>query len=763
MANGTTLFMAGAEVTRLGNDLINYGVKNILFSYYYILTMRREAVIEKWMNDNPHIIWFLDSGAFTYAQKYQESPGLLPPLRQYLQRYFSYIEEYGHRWCRITEPDMDIAGVDPDKVARWRNQMLDRWGDLNITPVWHRTRGIDEWESYLADPRVKTLAMGSGDFNDVGLSRRLIMQAQEVGKPVHGFGMTRINTVLKHLPVDSVDSSVGGESLVWVKDSEGSVECLPIRQLYERWGGGEFNEGTRTLTVARDGDRNVSQWAPLQNVVRHKVTKPFCRLTLEGGHRLTVTGDHSLFRVDAAGDFVEVKPGDLSVGDWVASARNPVWGGEGLDSCAVTTFKNHGPSGLSLAEETEIEFDDTFLRFVGLWLADGSYGGLSIQLSLGDSECVEVVRTMADRYGRKLTISPNGVDIRFSCARLVRVMKELGLRGESHTKTLPKWFWSLSRKQAGELLKGYFSGDGSGGNNPYVTTVSRRLWKQLTQAVPAVIGDFVQVKWSRERRSSFGGMARPSGRVTVSSARAKKSFLQHIGFLQAYKRESVVLVEECRGGYVNQIPSELAQETLFYQDKVTAYGSPIAVKAERVMRRTHPAAFHPAVLSEDMVYLRVQKVEWLRLKEREVFDLSVPGTERFLANGILVHNTSWVFGQKAGTLYIFRANKFIVLPKDKKGQRRMYRAYFRNIGCDPQKVIDDDLYEVRKANILAWRGLAERLEFMKRMGRQTHGLENQVWAAVGDEMVPMGRRRPPPLPKAREAEGLIFVPKDRSQ
>lgn len=208
MANGTTLFMAGAEVTRLGNDLIRYGTKNILFSYYYILTMRREDIIRKWMDENPQINWFLDSGAFTYAVKFAEG-GVegLPPMRQYLQRYFSYVEECGHRWCRITEPDMDIAGVPEDKVERWRNQMLDRWPTLNITPTWHRTRGVDEWYKYLEDKRIKTLAMGSGDFEDVGLSRRLILAAQSLGKPVHGFGLTRINTVLRHLPVDSVDST----------------------------------------------------------------------------------------------------------------------------------------------------------------------------------------------------------------------------------------------------------------------------------------------------------------------------------------------------------------------------------------------------------------------------------------------------------------------------------------------------------------------------------------------------------------------------
>jgi hypothetical protein len=139
--------------------------------------------------------------------KHQQEPEKLPPIKTYIKRYFAYVEETGHRWCRITEPDMDIAGETTERVEGWREEMLERWPYLNITPVWHTCRGVDDWYRYIYDKRIKTLAMGSADFGDLGLSRRLILLAQQHGKPVHGFGMTRINTALKHLPVDSVDST----------------------------------------------------------------------------------------------------------------------------------------------------------------------------------------------------------------------------------------------------------------------------------------------------------------------------------------------------------------------------------------------------------------------------------------------------------------------------------------------------------------------------------------------------------------------------
>jgi hypothetical protein len=59
MATGTSIFLAGAEVQQLGDALMANRVKNVLFSYFYILTMRRESAIARWMDDHPYVNWFL--------------------------------------------------------------------------------------------------------------------------------------------------------------------------------------------------------------------------------------------------------------------------------------------------------------------------------------------------------------------------------------------------------------------------------------------------------------------------------------------------------------------------------------------------------------------------------------------------------------------------------------------------------------------------------------------------------------------------------
>lgn len=206
MAVGTTVFLAGAELETLTRALLDCGVKSILYSYFLILQMKREDFIARIQDEYPEVNWFLDCGSYTYSNADRDD---LPPVKKYVRRYFAYIEECGERFCRVTEPDMDIGGEDVEQVDDWREEMLDRWPHLNITPVWHTGRGRETWYEYLHDERIKTLAVGSGDIHHAGIGaiRRLVMDAASVGKPVHGFGCTRVTTTLRQVPFDSVDST----------------------------------------------------------------------------------------------------------------------------------------------------------------------------------------------------------------------------------------------------------------------------------------------------------------------------------------------------------------------------------------------------------------------------------------------------------------------------------------------------------------------------------------------------------------------------
>ena len=228
--DGTTVILAGGEVETLTRSLLDNGVKYILYSYFYITAFNKAEFIARMQEEYPGVLWFLDSGAFTYSVQVH-SGKKLPEPRRYVASYFEYIRQTGHRWCRIAEPDLDgIKNADGSwfveeaEVEEWLERLLEEFPDYNIMPTYHGWRGKAKWEKYCSDPRVKTLALGRGTTDD---QRWLVMRARAAGKPVHGFALTRFRTTLRSVPYDSVDSSS-----VWMGQKYGHIYIFNQNKLF---------------------------------------------------------------------------------------------------------------------------------------------------------------------------------------------------------------------------------------------------------------------------------------------------------------------------------------------------------------------------------------------------------------------------------------------------------------------------------------------------------------------------------------------------
>lgn len=241
------MFLAGGEIESLTRALLDCGAKYVLLSWYYIIRFRKFDLVEMIHREYPGTQVFLDSGAFTYAEKCRDprSAGKLPDADSYVKYYFDYVREMGHNYCRIAEADLDgidSLGVSYDQTKEWLEEMLQQFPHLNVMPTYHGWRPREDWERYCLDPRIKTMAIGRGT-KDLGIQRRLVMRARKARKPVHGFAMTKIKTTLEQVPYDSVDSTS-----VWMGQKYGLTYIFhnriwkvltkdekPLRRLYRRY------------------------------------------------------------------------------------------------------------------------------------------------------------------------------------------------------------------------------------------------------------------------------------------------------------------------------------------------------------------------------------------------------------------------------------------------------------------------------------------------------------------------------------------------
>lgn len=203
---GVQIYLAGAETPTLTRDLIGADVKHILYSYFYIRQGNKQETFADIFANNPDKKFILDSGAFTYQVMWAdlEKRGRLPPPEEYWKSYLEFARKYGHLCFGVAE--FDIDGMVPDTTLQdWREQLIEAVGDKAM-PVWHPERSVAEWKRYVADPRLRYLGMASS-IADIGQMQRLITEAHAVGKIVHGFAQTKVNTVLKYVRFDTVDST----------------------------------------------------------------------------------------------------------------------------------------------------------------------------------------------------------------------------------------------------------------------------------------------------------------------------------------------------------------------------------------------------------------------------------------------------------------------------------------------------------------------------------------------------------------------------
>ena len=158
----------------------------VLESFFYIKPWQVEEM-PKWK------MFLLDSGAFTFMHGVEASSKPVD-WDGYLSRYIDFINR--HNVQHFFELDVDII-VGYDAVKRMRTRLEAETGKQSI-PVWHRSRGLDEFKRLCRDyPYI-----GIGGFaikhiqpSEYGYIKRLVQYANACGVRVHGLGYTKKDAV----------------------------------------------------------------------------------------------------------------------------------------------------------------------------------------------------------------------------------------------------------------------------------------------------------------------------------------------------------------------------------------------------------------------------------------------------------------------------------------------------------------------------------------------------------------------------------------
>lgn len=175
------LCLAGLNSIRQGTYAILKDIPFVLESFYYIRDYQIPLI-------KSAELFLLDSGAFTFMSNSKKSVD----WNEYVDRYIKFINDNDVKY--FFELDID-AVVGYEKVKELR-QRLERGTGKPCIPVWHKSRGIEEFKKLVAD--YDYIAIGGIVTKEITREeypkmKKLVAYANQNKTKVHGLGFTEMN------------------------------------------------------------------------------------------------------------------------------------------------------------------------------------------------------------------------------------------------------------------------------------------------------------------------------------------------------------------------------------------------------------------------------------------------------------------------------------------------------------------------------------------------------------------------------------------
>jgi phosphate starvation-inducible protein PhoH/intein/homing endonuclease len=378
------------------------------------------------------------------------------------------------------------------------------------------------------------------------------------------------------------------------------------------------------------------------------------QITTRFGYSIETTHEHPLLTLDTSGVLEWKRADELRKGDVVALQRGQrMFGKDSSVSFKYLPSSRHDHSSKAVALD---QIDEKLAYIMGVLTGDGCLTFRNrIILSSADETIVAAFYEMSLRFG--LHVFRNGGDHPYdyiiASSQLYQLLAGLGMStGKASTKCIPHSILSAPESIIASFLRGLFDADGTVEKRDGLVSLSSVSEKLIRQA-QIVLLNFGIVAAKTIKRGRYQGRQHISQLLTMASAEAER-FHEVIGFALERKRDrrkgkrtnTNIDVVPYLGAHLSAAMSGTIftrAEHQFFADYRREDRRPSYAKLEQLVSVLE---IH-GVQDEKLDYFRsLLKHHWLFLEvlsiepsHAPVYDLTVPGTHSFVANGFVNHNT----------------------------------------------------------------------------------------------------------------------------
>ncbi len=396
------------------------------------------------------------------------------------------------------------------------------------------------------------------------------------------------------------------------------------------------------------------------------------RVTTRHGFQIEGTLEHPLLTINTDGALRWIKIGELETGMFLALSRDTGLFGEQTD---VQFEYARNPNDRSSRDVRLEALDADLAYFMGLVIGDGCMTRRGwVLFSARDPELRDHFTRTAARFG--LSVITHGQDLRINSTQLHALLLHLGLSSlKAHEKTVPDSILRAPREQQIAFLQGLFDTDGTVDRRDGGVSVSSSS-ERLMRVVHLMLLNLGAVGVLRSKATTH----RRHFILDLRGADASR-FLERVGFRLERKQQNTQ--PTTRNTNLDVVPNisgvidgAVRRQRLTHSahkwlhDYRIARRRPSYPKLREIINvlNTSPECTQLEWLCDRQ--LLWSEVTALEASKAAVFDLTVPKTHSFTANGFVNHNTYLAVAMAVAAFKAKRVKRIILTrPAVEAGER----------------------------------------------------------------------------------------------